>query len=136
MKELLLEKNISPLSASLEKYRDLLSIPDNECAYWGEKTEHSEESWLIVDINVGYPRLVELLKACTTAEERIRMKDRVVEDIVLDCYQHAFRLDDVPDSVHEQVVTEPEDLVRASEICLNLDKSIRMASIERKMTAK
>jgi hypothetical protein len=136
LKELLLEKNISPLSASLENYRDLLNIPDNECAYWGAKTERSGESWLIVDINVGHPRFVELLKACTTAEERVRMKQRIVEDIVLDCYQHAFRLDDVPDSVHEQVVTEPHDLVRASEICLNLDKSIRMASMERKMAAK
>lgn len=136
LKELLLEKNIGPLTASLEKYRELLSIPDNECAYWGEKTERSGESWLIVEINVGHPRLVDLLKACTTAEERVRMKERIVEDIVLDCYQHTFRLDDVPDIVHEQVVTEPDDLHRASEMCLNFDKSIRMASIERKMAAK
>jgi len=136
LKELLLENKIGPLTASLEKYRELLSIPDNECAYWGEKTERSGESWLIVEINVGHPRLVDLLKACTTAEERVRMKERIVEDIVLDCYQHTFRLDDVPDIVHEQVVTEPEDLPRASEMCLNFDKSIRMASIERKMAAK
>jgi hypothetical protein len=73
------------------------------------------------------------LKACTTAEERVRVKERIVEDIALDCYQHSFRLDEVPEIVHEQVVTEPEDLRRASEICLNFDKALRMASIERKM---
>jgi len=55
---------------------------------------------------------------------------------VLDCYQHTFRLDDIPDIVHEQVVTEPEDVGRASEMCLNFDKAIRMASIGRKMAAR
>ncbi|MGH9426350.1 MAG: hypothetical protein ACRD2L_08610, partial [Terriglobia bacterium] len=136
LKDLLLEKTIGPLTGSLEKYGELLSIPDSECAYWGEKTERSGESWLIVEINVGHPKLVGLLRSCTTAEERVRIKERIVEDIVLDCYQHAFRLDDVPDIVHEQVVTEPEDLRRASEMCLNFDKALRMASIARKMAAK
>lgn len=54
----------------------------------------------------------------------------------LDCYQHCFRLDDVPEIVHEQVVTEPEDLKRAAEICLNYDKALRMAMLERKIVAK
>jgi len=136
LKEFLLEKNIAPLTGSLEKYRDLLGISDKECAYWGVKTERSGESWLIVEINAGHPRLIEVLKTCTTAEERVQMKERIVEDIVLDCYQHAFRLDDLPSIVHEEVVTNPEDLHRAAEICLNLDKAIRMASLERKVGAK
>jgi hypothetical protein len=46
LKSLLLEKKISPLTSSLEKYRDLLEISNAECAYWGEKTERSGESWL------------------------------------------------------------------------------------------
>jgi hypothetical protein len=64
------------------------------------------------------------------------MKERIVEDIVLDCYQHTFRLDDIPDVVHEQVMTDPGDLQRAAEVCLNFDKAIRMASLERKLSAK
>jgi hypothetical protein len=133
LKGLLLEQKIGPLTGALERYRELIEIPERESAYWGEKTERSGESWLIVEINVGHPRLIGLLKTCTTAEERVRVKERIVEDIVLDCYQHSFRLDEVPEIVHEQVVTEPEDLRRASEICLNFDKALRMASIERKM---
>jgi len=136
LKGLFFEKNIGPITASLEKYRDLLAISDRETAYWGEKTERAGESWLIVEINVGHPRFVDLLKACLTAEERVRTKERIIEDIVLDCYQHTFRLDDVPEAVHEQVFTQPEDLSRASEICLNFDKTIRMALIEKRAAPK
>lgn len=133
LKSLLLEDKIGLLTSSLERYCELLEITESECAYWGEKTERTGESWLIVDINVGHPRLVTLLKMCTTAEERVELKERIVQDIVLDCYQHAFRLEDVPEIVHEQVVTEPEDLHRASEICLNFDKAIRMVSIGKRL---
>ena len=136
LKELLLEEKIADLTPSLEKYHELLGIPDSESAYWGEKTERCGESWLIVEINVGHPRLVSLLKACKTGEERVRVKDRIIEDVVLDCYQHRFRLDDLPDIVHEQVVTEPDELKRVTEMCLNFDKSIRIALIESKIAAK
>jgi len=136
LKELFLEKKIGPITASLEKYRDVVGASDRETAYWGEKTERAGESWLIVEINVGHPRLIALLKACPTAEERVRTKERIVEDIVLDCYQHTFRLDDVPEVVHEQVYTQPDDLSRASEICLNFDKAIRMALIEKRAAPK
>jgi hypothetical protein len=120
----------------LEKYHELLSIPNNECAYFGRKYELAEESMLQVDINAGHPRFVDLLKSCTTAEDRVKIKERIVEDIVLDCYQHAFRLDDVPEMVHDQVLTEPEDLPRYAEMYLNLDKTIRMVSVEKKMSVK
>ena len=55
------------------------------------------------------------------------MKERYVQDVVLDCYQHQFQLEEVPESVSEQVMTEPEDGKRAAEIHLNHDKALRMA---------
>jgi len=50
----------------------------------------------------------------------------------LDCYQHSFRLNDVPEVVHEHVMTDPNEMMRASEICLNYDKALRTAFQERK----
>jgi hypothetical protein len=123
------EEKIASFSAYLEKYRDALSVPDSHCAYWGESADRTGESWLIVEINIAHPRLVSMMKNCATAEERVALKERIVEDIVLDCYQHTFRLDDVPDIVHEQVLTQPGNEGRASEICLNFDKAIRMARL-------
>lgn len=62
------------------------------------------------------------------------MKESIVQDIVLDCYQHSFRLEDLPERVHEQVFTEPGDATRAAEICLNFDKVLRL--LDREKTAK
>jgi hypothetical protein len=89
-----------------------------------------------VEINVTHPQLQTLIRACSNSDEIVQAKERLVQDIVLDCYQHCFRLDDVPEIVHEQVVTEPDDLKRAAEICLNYDKALRMAMLERKIGAK
>jgi hypothetical protein len=125
--ELLVEEKIVPFGAYLEKYRDALSVQDVHCAYWGEGSERDGVSVLTVEINVAHPQLQDLLRACPTVDERVQAKERVVQDIVLDCYQHCFRLQDLPEIVHEQVVTEPEDLKRAAEICLNYDKALRMA---------
>lgn len=125
--ELLVEEKVGPFGAYLEKYRDALGAQDVNCAYWGEGSERDGVSVLTVEINVSHPQLQALLRACPTADERVHAKERVVQDIVLDCYQHCFRLQDLPEIVHEQVVTEPEDLKRAAEICLNYDKALRMA---------
>lgn len=130
--ELLAEDKVVPFGAYLERYRDALNVQDVLCAYWGEGSERNGVSVLTVEINVTHPQLQALLKSCSTADELVRAKESVVQDIVLDCYQHCFRLDDVPEIVHEQVVTEPEDLKRAAEICLNYDKALRMAMLERK----
>jgi hypothetical protein len=130
---LLSEDRIVPFSAYLEKYRDALSVAETHCAYWGEAAERAGESWLIVEINAAHPRLVSLMRNCATAEERMAQKERIVEDIVLDCYQHTFRLDDVPEVVHEQVITQPDNEGRAAEICLNFDKAIRIASLASKL---
>jgi len=130
------EEKVGPFGAYLEKYRDALDVKDVDCAYWGEGSERDGSSVLTVEINVTHPQLQALIRACSTSDEIVQAKERVVQDIVLDCYQHCFRLDDVPEIVHEQVVTEPEDLKRAAEICLNYDKALRMAMLERKIDAK
>jgi hypothetical protein len=46
---------------------------------------------------VAHPRLKRLFEACQTAEERIEAKERFVRDVVLDCYQHSFKLEDLPE---------------------------------------
>jgi hypothetical protein len=130
---LFVEDKIAPFSAYLEKYRDALSVEDNTCAYWGESTDRDGESWLIIEVNAAHPRLIAMMKSCATAEERVALKERIVEDIALDCYQHTFRLDEVPEIVHQQVLTQPGNEGRAAEICLNFDKAIRMATAALKL---
>jgi len=134
--EAIAEEKVAPFGAYLEKYRDALDVKDVDCAYWGEGSDRDGSSVLTVEINVTHPQLQTFIRACSTSDELVQAKERIVQDIVLDCYQHCFRLDDVPEIVHEQVVTEPEDLKRAAEICLNYDKALRMAILERKIIAK
>jgi hypothetical protein len=62
------------------------------------------------------------------------VQETIIQDIVLDCYQHAFRLEDMPESIHALVYTEPNDATRAAEICLNFDKALRIH--EREISAK
>ncbi len=121
-------------SSYLGRYRDALGAADEECAYWGEKTESSGVSKLVVEINAAHSRFKRLLQSISTAEEKIRVKESIVQDIVLDCYQHSFRLEDVPEGVHEQVFTDPDEAKRAAEICLNFDKALRL--LERGKTAR
>jgi hypothetical protein len=130
---LFIEDKIATFSAYLEKYRDALSVDEKECAYWGESTDRDGESWLIIEVNAAHPRFVAMMKGCATTEERVALKEKIVEDIALDCYQHTFRLDGVPEIVHDQVLTQPDNEGRAAEICLNFDKAIRMASAGSKL---
>lgn len=118
----------------LGRYRDALEVADGECAYWGEKTVSSGINKLVVEINAAHSRFKRLLQSISTAEERIRVKESIVQDIVLDCYQHSFRREDLPEGVHEQVFTDPDDATRAAEICLNFDKALRL--LEREKTAR
>ncbi len=135
LKELLGEENISRFGeAYLGRYREALDIPEAECAYWGLKSDIGGPSKLIVEINASHPRLRRLLQVAPTVADRTRLKESIVQDIVLDCYQHCFRLDDVPEIVHEQVITEPSESTRAAEICLNFDKVLRL--LEREKTTK
>ena len=135
LKRILGEKEISGFGSSyLGRYREALDIADEECAYWGEKTEASGVSKLVVEINADHFRFKRLLQSVSTAEERIRVKESIVQDIVLDCYQHGFHLEDVPEIVYEQVITENDEATRAAEICLNFDKALRL--LERGKAAK
>lgn len=122
---------VADFGSGLEKYRDTLSVSESECAYWGQESNQEGESSLKVEINVAHPRMVALLKTCLRTEDKVRFKERVIQDVVLDCYQHLFRLDDLPESVHEQAATV-QDEVRAAEICLNYDKILRIATIDSK----
>lgn len=132
LKSIFGEEKISSFGQGyLGKYRDALAMTEEQCAYWGEKSNIDEISKLVVEINASHPRLKRLLQTCSTAEERIRMKERIVQDIVLDCYQHSFRLEDVPDGVHEQIFADSEDAGRAAEICLNFDKALRIVASDK-----
>ena len=68
-----------------------------------------------MEINTAHPQFVRILNSCANDDERVRIKEKIVQDIVLDCYQHSFRLDDIPDLVHEQLFTETDDLTALSE---------------------
>lgn len=129
--QLIVEDKVVPFGTYLDKYKNALDVTENECAYWGEGSEQDGVSRLTIEINVAHPQVKRLFEACKTAEERIEAKERFVRDVVLDCYQHSFRLDDVPAMVHEQVFTDPDEGKRAAEICLNHDKALRIAISER-----
>jgi hypothetical protein len=129
--EHLIEDKVGQFGAYLDKYRNALDVTESECAYWGEGFERDGISYLTIEINVAHPQVKRLFQACHTAEERIEAKERFVSDIVLDCYQHHFKLEDLPETAHEQVLTDPDDGKRAAEICLNHDKALRMAISER-----
>jgi hypothetical protein len=115
----------------LGAYRDALKVAEPECAYWGAKTELEGVSKLVVEVNAAHPQLKRLLRGCRTAEDRVRTKERIVQDIVLDCYQHQFRLENLPKTVHDEISSETDESKRAAEICLNFDKAVRIAIVER-----
>lgn len=128
------EEHIRPFSQCtyLMRYREALDLPAEECTYWGEKAERDGVSVLQVEINAANPQFRKLLEACKTAEERIVSKERYVRDVVLDCYQHAYSLEDVPGAVMEALINDMgNDKRRAAEIHLNHDKALRMAIHER-----
>ena len=115
----------------LSRFRDDLGLATEEdCAYMGSKGEEDGASTLVVEINVANPQLKELFASCKNLEERVVAKERYCKDVVLDCYQHEFKLDDVPDEVSNSIA-QSEGNVRAAEIYLNHDKAIRFASHER-----
>lgn len=125
------EQTVGPFGPFLDKYCSALGTSSTDAAYWGEKSEKEGTSILSVEINAAHPRFRRLFETCRTVEEKIAVKERFVRDIVLDCYQHSFRLEDLPDVVPEQVVGEVDEQKRAAEFCLNYDKALRIAIHER-----
>jgi len=125
------ETSILDTGTQLSRFRTGLGLSnDEECAYMGAKGEEDGASVLIVEINVGNPSFKQMLKDCRSVEERMAAKERYCRDIVLDCYQHHFRLDDVPEEVSD-AMAESEEAARAAEVYLNHDKAIRFAIFER-----
>jgi hypothetical protein len=127
-----LGENVSGFGSYLEKYKNALpELPQQDYTYWGEKYDKEGMSVLNVEINVSNPALIKLLSDCASVQERTVAKQRYCEDIVLDCYQHCFKLHSVPDQVWA-ATQEPENEDRkASEMYLNHDKAIRFAAKER-----
>lgn len=127
LKELIAEPSIQDFGAFLKKYEEALDTPSRDCAYWGEKSEVGGEAVLSIEINAGNAQLKRAMEECRTVDERIATKERYVRDVVLDCYQHAFQIQNTPDAVVEAVITDSDERRRAGEIHLNHDKAVRIA---------
>jgi hypothetical protein len=123
---------VAPFGAYLNKYRMALpTLAEDEYTYWGEKYDKDGMSSLNVEINVAHPAMVKLMNDCGNVQERTLTKQRYCEDVVLDCYQHCFRLDAVPDEVWDATQDQENESRKAAEMYLNHDKAIRFAAKER-----
>jgi hypothetical protein len=127
LQELLAEQRIEPFGAFLTKYGEALEVSADECAYWGEKSDTSGESLLTIEVNAGNSQLKSVLKQCRSVDERIRTKERYVRDVVLDCYQYSFELQETPETVREAIGADADERRRAADIHLNNDKALRIA---------
>jgi hypothetical protein len=127
LQELLAEDRIEPFGAFLTKYGEALEVPADECTYWGEKSDTSSESLLTIEINAGNSQLKSVLKQCRTVDERIKTKERYVRDVVLDCYQYSFELQETPETVREAIGGDADERRRAADIHLNNNKALRIA---------
>jgi hypothetical protein len=127
-----LGETVSPFGAYLDKYKTALAtLAEQDYTYWGEKYDKEGVSVLNVEINVANPAIVKLMNDCANVQERTIAKQRYCEDVVLDCYQHCFRLQAVPDEVWEATQDQENESRKASEMCLNHDKAVRFAAKER-----
>jgi hypothetical protein len=127
LQELIAEPRIQQFGTFLKKYAEALEILPDECAYWGEKAERNNESLLSIEINAGNSEFKRVLQQCRTVDERIATKERYVRDVVLDCYQYSFELQDTPESVRDAIAADADERRRAADIHLNQDKALRIA---------
>jgi hypothetical protein len=127
LQEILAEPSIQPFGAFLKKYGEALEVPPDNCTYWGEKADRGGESLLLIEINAGNSELKRLLQQCRTVDERIATKERYVRDVVLDCYQYSFELQETPEAVLEAISADADERRRAADIHLNHDKALRIA---------
>lgn len=126
------EPSVGEFRTALNKFKDALPhIPVEDCSYWGERHDREGKSILAVEVNAANPRLRKLLSDSRTVEERVSAKERYCQDVVLDCYQHCFKLDQVPDPVWSSIQNEEDEARKASEFYLNHDKAVRFAGRER-----
>ncbi len=136
LKHVFAEDHVSQMGPDLEKKAEDLGLPGDSSTYTGDRSDRHGESVLRVEINAGNQRLRELMASCATAEEKALAKERYCQDVVLDCYQHEFELDSVPEVVTFAVTTHREEEIRAAETYLNHDKAVRFALAERERDRK
>jgi hypothetical protein len=127
LSELISEPLIQDFGVFLQKYGEALDISPAECAYWGEKSDLGGEALLSIEINAGNSQLKRLIQECRSVDERIATKERYVRDVVLDCYQHSFQIQNTPETVVEAVISDSDEQRRAGEIHFNHDKALRIA---------
>jgi hypothetical protein len=127
--KLLYEEKIIPFEdcSYLPDLCSLLELKAEDTAYWGVKAEKDGTSVLVVEINAGNPQFKRLLESCKTDEERVEAKERYVRDVVLDCYQDTFTIEEIPSSIRRG----DDRKQRAVDIHLNHHKAIRIAAHER-----
>ena len=127
LQEIIAEPSVQPFGNFLRKYGEALEVSADNCAYWGEKAESGSESLLLIEINAGNSELKRVLQQCRSVDERIATKERYVRDVVLDCYQYSFELQETPEAVLEAIAADADERRRAADIHLNHDKALRIA---------
>lgn len=127
LRELIAEPTIQGFGPFLKKYEEAIEATPVECSYWGEKSELAGEAILSIEVNAGNTQFKRAIADCRTVDERIATKERYIRDVVLDCYQHAFQIQELPEAVVDAVFVDTDERRRASEIHLNHDKAIRIA---------
>lgn len=124
----LLDQEIEPLDKSthLSVAKDLLNLTPDEVSYHSAKGQHEGMALLNVDINAGNSEAIEMMSKCSTMDQRVKAKGQYIRDVVLDCYQHHFRIREVPSAVLE-LVTDASNQRHCAESHLNHDKALRLA---------
>lgn len=123
-----LEDDIEPLERSthLCEARDQLNLDASDVSYHSAKGQQEGLDLLNVDVNAGNPEAVDMLRKCMTVEQRVKAKEFYMKDIVLDCYQHHFKVKEVPDSVLD-ALNDASPRRLCAECQLNHDKALRLA---------
>ncbi|MGI8982386.1 MAG: hypothetical protein ACR2FY_24405 [Pirellulaceae bacterium] len=123
-----LEDEIETLDRSthLCEARDLLKLDPLDVSYHSAKGQQDGMDLLNVDVNAGNSEAVAMLNRCSTVEQRVKAKDIYMKDIVLDCYQHHFKVKEVPTTVLE-ALADGSTLRLCAECQLNHDKALRLA---------
>ena len=118
----------------LAEYQNALKTSAEDSAYWSVGSSPGGISELRIEINLAHPQLKNLFQTCSNMKDKTEARERLLRDIALDSYQHVFKLDGLPTGVHEAVTGDVPPEKRASEICLNFEKAIRIAMQEREKT--
>lgn len=125
--ELIGEDAIRDFGVFLQKYAEAVEAPAETCAYWAEKSDRDGEALLSIEINAGNAQLKRVMQECRSVDDRISTKERYVRDVVLDCYQHSYQIQNTPEAVVEAITSDPDERRRAAEIHLNHEKALRIA---------